>query len=71
MVKVVRYLPKSEAAVRSCLQPFIEKHLFMSFFFTIVVGLQKTPPGMFSCEFAWNFRKPFFFETRLGGDFVC
>ena len=39
-VKVVRYLPKSEAAVHRCLQPFTEKGLFMSiFFFTKVADL--------------------------------
>ena len=40
MVKVVRYLPKSEAAVHRCLQPFTEKRLFMSISFTKVGGLQ-------------------------------
>ena len=40
MVKVVRYLPKSEAAVHGCLQPFTEKRLFMSIFFTKVAGIQ-------------------------------
>ena len=39
-VKVVRYLPKSEAAVHRCLQPFTEKGLFMSIFiFTKVADL--------------------------------
>ena len=40
MVKVVRHLPKSEAAVHRCLQPFTEKRLFISIFFTKVTGLQ-------------------------------
>ena len=40
MVKVVRYLPKSEAVVHMCLQSFAEKRLFMSIFFTKVAGLQ-------------------------------
>ena len=39
MVKVARYLHKSEAAVHRCLQPFIEKRLFMSILFTKVAGL--------------------------------
>ena len=63
MVKVVRYLPKSEAAVRMCLQPFTEKHLFLSNFLLKLQALIKTPPGMFPCEFVWNFRKPFFVNT--------
>ena len=40
MVKVFGYLPKSEAAIHRCLQPFAEKHLFMSIFSTKVAGLQ-------------------------------
>ena len=40
MVKVVRYLPKSEAVVRRCSQPFTEKHFFISIFFSKVAGLQ-------------------------------
>ena len=40
MVKVVKYLPKSEAAVHLCLQPVTEKPLFMSVFINEVVGLQ-------------------------------
>ena len=40
MVKFVRYLPKSEAAVLRCLHLFTEKGLFMSIFFTKVAGLQ-------------------------------
>ena len=40
IVKVVRYLPKSEAAIHSCLQPFPEKCLFMSIFLIKVAGLQ-------------------------------
>ena len=39
MVKVAKYLHKSEAAVHRCLQPFIEKRLFMSILFTKVAGL--------------------------------
>ena len=57
MVKVVRYLPKSEAAIHRCLQAFTEKRLFISIIFTIiftkVAGLkpkEKTSPAMFSCE---------------------
>ena len=40
MVKVVRYLPKSEAAVHRFLQPLIEKQLFVSIFFNKAAGLQ-------------------------------
>ena len=40
MVKVVKYLPKSEAAINRCLQLFAEKRLFMSIFFSKVAGLQ-------------------------------
>ena len=40
LLKVVRYLPKSETAVHKCLQLFLEKRLFMSIFFTKVAGLQ-------------------------------
>ena len=40
MVNVVRYLPKSEAAVHRYLQPLIGKHLFMSSFLNKVVGVQ-------------------------------
>ena len=39
MVKVVRYLPKSEAAVHRYLQLFTGKHLFMSIFLYEVTGL--------------------------------
>ena len=55
MVKVVKYLPKSEAAVNRCLQSFTEKRLFMSIFFTKAAGLQpkeKAPPEVISCECA-------------------
>ena len=40
MVKVFRYLPKSEAAVHRFLEPLIEKQLFVSIFFNKVAGLQ-------------------------------
>ena len=40
MDNVVRYLSKSEAAVHRCLQPFTEKRLFASIFFTKVADLQ-------------------------------
>ena len=40
MVKVFRYLPKSETAVHRCLQRFTEKRFFMSVFFNNVAGLQ-------------------------------
>ena len=40
MVKVVKFLPKSEAAINRCLQLFAEKRLFMSIFFSKVAGLQ-------------------------------
>ena len=40
MVKNARYLPKSEATVHRCLQPFTENGLFMSIFFTKVAGRQ-------------------------------
>ena len=40
MVKVVRYLPKSEADVHKRLQPFPEKLLFLSILFIKVAGLQ-------------------------------
>ena len=51
MAKVVRYLPKSEAAVHWCSQPFTEKRLFMNNMNNNkVAGLQpKTPAEMFSC----------------------
>ena len=55
MVKVVRYLPKSEADVHRCLQPSTEKRLFMTIVFTKIAGLQlkkETPPEMFSCDCA-------------------
>ena len=56
MVKVVWYLPKSEAEVHKCLQPFTEKRLFMSIPFTKFAGLLKkrSPPEMFSCECAFG-----------------
>ena len=38
MVKIIRYLPKSEVAVHRILQLFAEKHLFMSIFFNKVAG---------------------------------
>ena len=40
IVKVVKYLPKSDADVHRCLQPFAEKRLFISILFTKVAGLQ-------------------------------
>ena len=40
MVKVVRYLPKLEAAVHRSSEPFTEKRLFMSIFFNKIAGLQ-------------------------------
>ena len=40
MVKIIRYLPKSEVAVHRILQLFAEKHLFMSIFFNKVAGPQ-------------------------------
>ena len=40
MIKVVRYLPKSEAAIHKCLQSVTEKGLFMSISFTKVAVLQ-------------------------------
>ena len=40
MVKVSRYLPKPEATVHRCFQPFTEKFLFVNIFFTKVAGLQ-------------------------------
>ena len=48
----IRYLPKSEAAVHRCLQPFIEKRLFTSTFLPKLqaYSLKKTPPEMF----LWN-----------------
>ena len=51
----IRYLPKSEAAVHRCLQPFIEKRLFMSIFFTKVAGLQskKDSAGDIFVKYIW------------------
>ena len=62
MVKVVRYLPKSEAAVRMCLQPFTEKHLFLSNFLTKVAGLNKNATRNVSLWVCLKFQKTFFCE---------
>ena len=40
MVTGVKYLPKSEAAVHTFLQPFTGKGRFMSIFINKVAGLQ-------------------------------
>ena len=72
MVKVVRYLPKSEAAVHSWLPPFTEKCLFMSIFFTKVAGLQlkeRLRQRFFSVKLP-NISEHFG-ETCLGGDCFC
>ena len=70
MVKVVRYLPKSEAAVRMCLQPFTEKHLFLSNFLLKLQALINATRNV-SLWVCPKFQKTFFCETRLGGDFFC
>ena len=65
MVKIFRHLPKSEAAVHSCLQPFAEKLLFTSIFFTKVAGLQpkkKLLQRCFPVSFP-NISEHFFSET--------
>ena len=69
-VKVFGYLPKSEAAVYRCLQPFAEKYLFMSIFINKVAGLQlKNDSGRDVFHRVWLiFQNNFFCETRLGGD---
>ena len=53
MVRVVKYLPKSEAAVRRCLQPFTEKRFFVSIFFTKVAGLQPKEKNPARDVFLW------------------
>ena len=65
MVKVVSYLAKLEAAVHRCLQPFIEKRLFMNVFFNKVAGLQfrKRLSKDVSCKFASYFRTLFLQNT--------
>ena len=51
---------------------FTGKHLCWSFFFNKVAGLQgnnfikkETPTQAFSCEYCKNFKKSFFYGTRL------
>ena len=53
MVKVVRYLPKSETAVYKCLLPFKQKRLFMSILFTKVAGLQPKEKNSTRDVFLW------------------
>ena len=73
MVKVFMYLAKSEAAVHRCLQPFTEKRLFMSIFFSKVAGLQSEKSLRQRCfpVSLSNIPEYFFSETRLGGDCFC
>ena len=73
MVKVVKYLPKSETAVRKCLQLFTEKHLFISIFFAKVTGLQpkkRLHQRSFPVSLPNN-SEHFFCKTCLGGDCFC
>ena len=72
MTKVVRYLPKSEAAVHRCWQLFTVKRLFMSIFFNKVASLQPNKRLQQKC-FLWVcliFQNTFF-QTHLGGDCFC
>ena len=73
MVKVFKYLPKSKVAVHSCLQPFTEKRLFMSVFFTKVTDLQPKKRLRQRCFPASLpiISEHFFYETRLGSDCFC
>ena len=59
MVKVAKYLHKSEAAVHRCLQPFIEKRLFTSILFTKVAGLHPKERNSAGDLFVGCFRKLF------------
>ena len=73
MVNVARYLPKLEAAVHRCLQPFTEKRSFINIFFTKVAWLQ---PKKRLCQIRFpvslpNILEGFFCERRLGGDCFC
>ena len=66
MVKVVCYLPKSEAAVHRCLQPFTEKRLLMSIYFIKGTSLQpkkKTPHRCIPSSMP-NISEHFFCETK-------
>ena len=68
MVKVVRYLHKSEAAVHRGLQPFTEKALFMSIIFAKVAGLQSKGKKLHQITFSRsvpNVSENFFCETWL------
>ena len=53
VIKVVRYLPKSEAAFHWGLQLFAEKGLFMSILFTKVAGLQPKEKNSARYIFLW------------------
>ena len=68
--KIVRYLSKSDAAVRRCLQPFTEKCLFMSIFLIKVAGLQPEKRLQRRCFLVSlpNILELLFCETLLGGD---
>ena len=70
MVKVIKYLPKSEAAVHQCLQPVTEKRLFMSVFINEVVGLQRHRQRCFPVSLL-NISEHFLCKTCLSGDCYC
>ena len=74
MVKVVKYLPKSEAAVHQRLQPVTEKPLFMSVFINEVVGLQLNKKKLRERCFPvslLNISEHFLCKTSLSGDCYC
>ena len=74
MVKVVKYLPKSEAAVHQCLQPVTEKPLFISVFINEVVGLQLNKKKLRQRCFPvslLNISEHFLCKTCLSGDCYC
>ena len=73
MVKVVTYLPKSEAVVRRCSQLFTEKRFFISIFFSKVAGLQpekRHRQRSFPVSLPNN-SEHIFCETRFDGDCFC
>ena len=66
MVKVARYLPKSETAFHRCLQQFTGKYLFKSIFFNKVGGLHPRKKLLHRCfpvSFAKYFRTLFLRNT--------
>ena len=66
LIKVVRYLPKAEAAIHGCLRPLTEKSFFMSIFLSIflnkVIGLQPKKRLLYRCfpvTFAYFCQMPY------------